>query len=271
MGLHGGLLIANIVYELNGKAPLNYHKTEIATMDSLRSYIFELKDCCLVGAQKRGPSCSGCAFSETEFITRLESNGFLKTECNILNAINSITPNNTINRLVEIKGSQVNVDTELHKYVDLFKSVNPTRGVKIITFKYPDQCPNFLSLLSLAVSDTAGMVILATIIGDIGKNGALFIKVFEKDDLFIKPNGPGNCFFYDLQNNFLFKSFGNLYHGIYFKDWPYYPGLLKLKEKETYVDAMAKYSSFYLSDSNIAFLKNEQIKNAIPRAATICA
>ncbi len=96
--------------------------------------------------------------------------------------------------------------------------------------------------------------------GEIGEEGSLFLKIYEKTDGIIKSNGPGYVYIYNLYGKFLIRFWGNKYHGVYFTDSPTYLGRINFKEGETKGDPIAKYSKHFISDSNIAYLKEMQKK-----------
>ena len=74
-------IIANAVHEANGKAYLRYHEAGIKAIDALRAYVTSLKGCCVPpGPQRRGPSCTSCAFTRPEFRQNLDNKGFSAAE-----------------------------------------------------------------------------------------------------------------------------------------------------------------------------------------------
>lgn len=257
-------IIANAVHDANQKAYIRYHETEIATIDSLRSYITALKECCIPpGQQRRGPSCTSCAFSLAEFRLLLNQRGFIETQGLIKSEVapNPANPE-AINRIIKLNnGSEVNVDNEIQQYVDAFMKLNPSKGSSVYKFKYPDNCVDVGLLFAEAEDDTASLVIVATLLGEVGQQGGLHLKIYEKPNLHIEPNGPGKLYFFDMHGKFLMSEFGNQYHGIYFTDMPYMCCLwlnYKNNTGKSKGDRMAEWSSFFLSDENINFLKDKQ-------------
>jgi len=252
-------IITNGVHEKHGNAHYRYHEAEIITMDSLISYINVLKECCIPsGEQQRGPSCSSCAFNQSEFASFLRNSDFAETQCTIKAQADSSHTNNTVNRVIRIDGVMLNVDTEIQKFVLSYKGGDSSKTVSVYTFAYPDKCSDLATLLEDAEGDSSCLVIVAGVIGEIGEEGSLFLKIFEKDNCHIKPNGPGYIYVYDLHGIYKVHYWGNHYHGIYFTDSPFYLGPINFKKNETKGDVIAKFSNFFISDGNIAYLKEMQ-------------
>jgi hypothetical protein len=256
-------IIANLIHEANGKAFYRYNEVEIKTMDSLLTYITSLKECCIPsGQQRRGPSCSSCAFSQSEFASHLINKDFAETKCIIQSeADSSQSNNNAINRIIRVGGEEINVDLEIQKYIDAYKASDSSRSVSVYTFAYPDVCSELNTMLDIVEDDTSCLVIVAGIVGVIGEDGSIFLKTFYKNDCIIKPNGPGNIYVYDMHGIYKFSFWGNHYHGIYFTDSPFYVGRIDFKNNETKGDAIAKFSSFFISDNNISYLIEMQKKS----------
>ncbi len=255
-------IIANEMHNANEKSYFGYHDAEISAIDSLRSYIDALKECCIPpGQQRRGSGCTSCVFSKSEFTSLLRNKDFTETKCMIQAVADSSQSNsNMVNRIIRVDGEAFNVDMEIQKFIDSYKGPDSSKSASIYTFNYPDKCSDLDSLLEIAEDDSSCLVIVAGMMGDIGENGFLFLKIFEKENCFIKSNGPGYIYVYDMQGVYQFSFWGNHYHGIYFTDSPFYLGRIDFKKNMTKGDAIAKFSNFFISDSNITYLKEMQKK-----------
>ncbi len=212
-------IIANAVHDANEKAYLRYHEAEIAAIDSLRGYVTALKDCCIPpGQQRRGPSCTSCAFTPSEFGQNLVNKGFSATGNQLkLGEITSVGISADVigrtNLILEVEGDSIEVDKQVSGIAERYALNNPGKTIKIYLNRYDDLCGSFDATYTQFVNNGSNAKVFIVAIqyptnqvklyfyydGELGideANAIEFVKGFPDH-------------YFDLAGNYLGKDEGN--------------------------------------------------------------
>jgi hypothetical protein len=142
-------IIANAVHHANEKDYLRYHEAEMKTIDSLRTYVTTLKNCCnSTGQQRRGPSCTSCAFTPSEFGQNLVNNGFSSTNNQL--KVGEMTSTEIsadvigrTNLILEVDGESIEIDKQISGIAERYVLNNPGKTIKIYLNRYNELCGSF--------------------------------------------------------------------------------------------------------------------------------
>jgi hypothetical protein len=213
-------IIANTIYKARGNSMYLYHEAEIGTIDSLRSYVTALKECCLgPGENKRlGPSCTSCAFSEAEFGQDLISKGFSNTENQIkLSEILSIDVSPYVigrtNLILEIEGESIEIDKQISGIAERFVQYNPSKSIKIYLNRYDNLCGNFDAIYNQFLDNGSDAKVFVVAIQSVNNNVKLYfdyegeLGIDGTDAISFVKGFPDHYF--DLDGNYLGKDEGN--------------------------------------------------------------
>jgi hypothetical protein len=185
-------IIANQIAELNDYSPSMFATIEKGVIDSLKSYLTGMYECC--DPSQRTALCNTCPFSESQFADYLsEEVGLFESSCKIVKKVSNVIPEdpNMINRIIEEDGDIVNVDVEINNLISNFQIENPGKTVKVFRFKFPSNCAAFEAKYLDYLNDPSDSKMIIGLIGSIGGDGSLFWQSFGTTALHKLDNGFG--------------------------------------------------------------------------------
>jgi hypothetical protein len=213
-------IIANAVHDTNEKAYFRYHEAEIKTIDSLRTYVTALKECCIPPGQQRrgGPSCTSCAFTPSEFGQNLENRGFSATENQLkLGEITSTGISADVigrtNLILEVEGESIEIDKQISGIAERYVLNNPSKTIKIYLNRYDDLCGGFDAAYNQFLNNGSDAKVLVVAIQYPSNKVKLYfyydgeLGIDEADAIEFVKGLPDHYF--DLDGKYLGKDEGN--------------------------------------------------------------
>lgn len=179
-------IIANTINDINGKVANLYHKSEVATIDSLYMNLLSLKECC-IGSNRQLRSymnCISCGFSQNQFEIllsdyRMDSKIFPKIiKTSLFPPIGEqigyavLTENN----------DTINIDNAITIFKQAILEKAPNLSIKAYTFSYEETCSNFDYIRGQFLSDNVDVGILVGVVGGNGNAGKVFWQTICNDD-----------------------------------------------------------------------------------------
>jgi hypothetical protein len=213
-------IITNAVHDANDRDFLRYHIAEIAAIDSLRSYVTSLKDCCIPSGQnqRRGPSCMSCAFDQAEFGQNLINKGFSVSQNQVKigeDISTNISPDviGRTNLILEVDGEPVEIDKQVRGISERFRQNNPGKTIKIYLYRYDDLCGSFDSTFDQFLSIESDAKVFVVAIQYSNNQVKLYfyyygaLSIDEGDAIEFVKGFPDHYF--DLAGNYLGQDEGN--------------------------------------------------------------
>jgi hypothetical protein len=205
-------IIANAVHDANDKSYFRYHEAETATIDSLRNYVTALKDCCIPpGQQRRGPSCTSCAFTQTEFATRLSGLGMAsRSFTKIIDTNPSLGQGEEIGYTVEYLGGSMDLDAVMASVKAAVHSGFPGVSIKIYPFNYGDDCSDYQNIREQFLNESVDIGILIGVVGENGKAGSVHWQTISRDISAVSPPQAvsDTIYYFDKNGKYLRKEAG---------------------------------------------------------------
>jgi hypothetical protein len=258
-------IITNAVHDANDRDFLRYHIAEIAAIDSLRSYVTSLKDCCIPSGQnqRRGPSCMSCAFDQAEFGQNLINKGFSvsQNQVKIGEVISTnISPDviGRTNLILEVDGEPVEIDKQVSGISERFVQNNPGKTIKIYLYRYDDLCGSFDNTFDQFLSIESDAKVFVVAIQYSNNQVKLYfyyygaLSIDEGDAIEFVKGFPDHYF--DLAGNYLGQDEGNWSRiRVINKPLSEVAGLYKNEEKQLIKKTVGETNSVDLS-AHIAFV-----------------
>ncbi len=177
-------IITNAIHDANEKFYFRYHEAEIAAMDSLRSYVTALKQCCIPPEpnQRRGPTCSSCVFLPNEFGAILSGLGMAKRSfTKIIDTNPSSSQGEQIGYSVEYSGGSVDLDVVMDSVKRAIHSQLPNVSIRIYPLNYIDDCFDYQDIIKRFQGDEIDVGILIGVVGENGKAGNVYWKTISRN------------------------------------------------------------------------------------------
>lgn len=205
-------IIANAIHDSNDKSYFRYHEAETATIDSLRNYVVALKDCCIPpGQQRRGASCTSCAFTQTEFSARLKGLGLVsRSFAKIIDTNPSPSQGEEIGYSVEYPGGAMDLDVVMTSVKAAIHSRFPSVSIKIYPFNYGDDCSDYQSIREQFLNENVDIGILIGVVGENGNAGSVHWQTISRDIAVVSaPQAVSDTIYYfDKNGKYLRKEAG---------------------------------------------------------------